>query len=790
MNYTSIENDIVARLAPLVTAGYQVEAMPDRESDNIGVGHKGRVTVQVTMAKYGEHRSTPPAVVQEEDVYVDIILRARTLRALGGIYDLSELCRGLLIGFAPDNCRLPLSGIDFGSIAPAEYEGSVHMYSLRLKTQTISVGGPDVDVTPLITEITFDDQTTSGHAPSVELYASAYNVLTSGTQVILAWVTSGAGELFLSGVGIVEPIGTATVTITADITYTLSLTNGLTVTSDTVDIEIGFGDADYQLFNTEGTLLENGSIPSNEVSGITAPDATILRDGVQFGTVASGDSIDVPSAGSDLVIMGDLIETLYPTSPIDFNFTVNGVPQSVGYDVGTQTIQASAPDATILINGTQFADAPSGGALNVPVVNGGDNPVGSIAAGEVVIANNATFINATQVTDQEAEVDANIFVTLDGAQSGSWNAGTQTWEVTSSTITVSVAISDSTPEFDAVVTVTATATGATSYTFYLPSYDGKMHPVTQASNVYLWTVREVGNWTVRVSATDGASTGYGTTSGATVGDVHASAFIAAHNALSGATMNATYQTYVLGWFLRAKGIYTTHAVDAFTPEIAAGSEVYLYIPVNATTFSIPAFFINAFNPSEVATPVGFVGADASVNGLTGGVGKHALFNRAPSHFGQNNIGIDVYARAFVTSAISMGSAVGADGFSSVASAIGHVNSRIRHQGNDAANLVAVGADVTGLISLNRNAASFRFGELDGEPNMAYATDAVYGYNVTSATPSTLPYMGHACNGSAGAHRHATSSLCFLAVRSVMDDARRHTWAEAAIWLQTQFGRNV
>jgi hypothetical protein len=356
-------------------------------------------------------------------------------------------------------------------------------------------------------------------------------------------------------------------------------------------------------------------------------------------------------------------------------------------------------------------------------------------------------------------------------------------------IEVSVALSDSTPEYGQVINVTATATGATSYTFYLPTSSGYTS-VTQVGNVYAWTVKALGAFTVSVEATDGVSTGVGSAAGTQSGDVHATAFITKHNTLSGATMNATYQTYVVGWFLRAKGEYTTYKVDAFTPEIAAGGEAYLYIPVNASTFSIPAFFINAFNSTEVATAVGFVGADASVNGLVGGAGKYATFNRAPSHFGQNNVGIEVYARAFVTSTISLGSAVGADGFSSVSSAIGHLNSRVRHQANDAANLVATGVDVTGLISLNRNAANFRFGELDGEPHMAYTTDAVYGYNVTSATPSTLPYMGHACNGSTGAHRHTTSSLCFLSVRSVMDDARRHTWAEAAIWLQTQFGRNV
>jgi len=87
-------------------------------------------------------------------------------------------------------------------------------------------------------------------------------------------------------------------------------------------------------------------------------------------------------------------------------------------------------DATVTVNTAPFGTALSGGGLNVPVVNGGDNPVGSKQGSDWVIDNNATFINATQVTDQEAEVDANIFVTLDGAQSGTWNAGLQTWEVT------------------------------------------------------------------------------------------------------------------------------------------------------------------------------------------------------------------------------------------------------------------------------------------------------------------------------------------------------------------------
>lgn len=111
-------------------------------------------------------------------------------------------------------------------------------------------------------------------------------------------------------------------------------------------------------------------------------------------------------------------------------------------------------DATVTVNTTPFGTAPSGGTLDVPVVNNGANPVGSKQGSDWVIANNATLINGTQVTDQEAEVDANIFVTLDGTQSGSWNAGLQTWEVTG------VACADANLEINGVQQETI-ASGAT-----------------------------------------------------------------------------------------------------------------------------------------------------------------------------------------------------------------------------------------------------------------------------------------------------------------------------------------
>ena len=88
-------------------------------------------------------------------------------------------------------------------------------------------------------------------------------------------------------------------------------------------------------------------------------------------------------------------------------------------------------DATIDINGAPFDTIPSGGNLDIPVLDTGSNPVGSQIGTDYVIANNATYINSVQVTDQAAEQDAFIAVELDGNPSGTWNSGTQTWEVTS-----------------------------------------------------------------------------------------------------------------------------------------------------------------------------------------------------------------------------------------------------------------------------------------------------------------------------------------------------------------------
>lgn len=112
-----------------------------------------------------------------------------------------------------------------------------------------------------------------------------------------------------------------------------------------------------------------------------------------------------------------------------WNYGEYNVPSVNG---GAITITALPCDlSTVTVNGNEFGTVESGGIINIPVVNGGSNPVGTIDGGQVVIADSLVQINGTTVGDIVAEDSLSIAVELDGVPSGTWNATDQVWEVES-----------------------------------------------------------------------------------------------------------------------------------------------------------------------------------------------------------------------------------------------------------------------------------------------------------------------------------------------------------------------
>jgi hypothetical protein len=156
-------------------------------------------------------------------------------------------------------------------------------------------------------------------------------------------------------------------------------------------------------------------------------------------TLDSGDTLILPNI--TISSTGTGFTTTYPavkdyTIP-DVSWTdSDGSAMSTEY--GEPIVCQPVSPADVEINGVYFSAVTAGGELNIPIINGGANPVGVIQGSNFVIGNNSTFINSTQVTDQEAEVDANIFVTRDGVSGGTWNPFTQTWEVTSASSNLSI----------------------------------------------------------------------------------------------------------------------------------------------------------------------------------------------------------------------------------------------------------------------------------------------------------------------------------------------------------------
>ena len=130
-------------------------------------------------------------------------------------------------------------------------------------------------------------------------------------------------------------------------------------------------------------------------------------------------------------------------------------------------------EATVNANGNLFDTVAAGGTLNVPVQYEDGTPVGTITAGVVEIPDVVSCAS------------------------------------------LSVGVTDTTPDIGQSVTITATPSNftPTTYVFLLPQGGGNYIHVSQAGNTYEWYVSDAGSWDACVLATDGVNYVYGTISG-------------------------------------------------------------------------------------------------------------------------------------------------------------------------------------------------------------------------------------------------------------------------------------
>lgn len=130
-------------------------------------------------------------------------------------------------------------------------------------------------------------------------------------------------------------------------------------------LELEAPDATYDLKDEEGQTLSSGSIPSKVNAVITAPSATVLRDGSPYDTVLSGGSIDVES---DCPTPLDSTVQLKDSADVDIS-----TPITVPYN--SAAFPVTAPDGTINIQKKDTALANLGLPVSATVKSNETKPV-------------------------------------------------------------------------------------------------------------------------------------------------------------------------------------------------------------------------------------------------------------------------------------------------------------------------------------------------------------------------------------------------------------------------------
>lgn len=210
--------------------------------------------------------------------------------------------------------------------------------------------------------------------------------------------------------------------------------------------------ATYTLVDTDTppNTLDSGSIASGAAATIVAPAATVLINGIQFDTVASGDAIDLPVVNSGtnpvgseqsgewvignstVTINGTQVGDIPATDSLPIAVELDGNPSGT-WNAGTQTWEVTGPViayATVTVNTAPFGTAPSGGTFDVPVKNTSGVEVGSKIANDYIIANNQISYNGSFVDSISAEQALLLIGRLDGVQGGTYNSATNTIDFT------------------------------------------------------------------------------------------------------------------------------------------------------------------------------------------------------------------------------------------------------------------------------------------------------------------------------------------------------------------------
>lgn len=160
MNYEAVEQSIVTRLnSPLTTAGFDVQSLPEKETDYKTPSQKPKVWVAYSKSKFDQISDDPRilstgSTVQKEVLNIELTIQSTKLRGNAGIFKGIELVRKRLIGFEPTNCNK----LYMIQVMPQEYKENLWTYTVIMGCYSMVVEEGEDEQVPDLKMITLDNE--------------------------------------------------------------------------------------------------------------------------------------------------------------------------------------------------------------------------------------------------------------------------------------------------------------------------------------------------------------------------------------------------------------------------------------------------------------------------------------------------------------------------------------------------------------------------------------------------------------------------------------------------------
>ncbi len=317
-------------------------------------------------------------------------------------------------------------------------------------------------------------------------------------------------------------------------------------------------EAEYGITCVDATVTQNGNAFFTVPAGATYPLVTKLDGANSLGSFNAGTkTLSFTSNPSNLQINGAQSEIIPGNSTFNLLAKLDGVAGGV-YNAGLDTLNFTTTPAILQRNAIQIKTLANASTFNLitkldgAANNGTWDGVDTLDFTSAACSPVTFQINAVNKESLSSGSTFNLITKLDGSvNSGSYDAPTDTLSFTSASTpvpSVSLAVSDLTPDLGQVITLTATPVNFTPISYQFLLFNGSITLLAeQAGNIFNWTVNATaGGYDIYVLATDGTSNAFSFTSIVIQGDPDADAFIIAAG-ITDPTITSAINTLVLNF---------------------------------------------------------------------------------------------------------------------------------------------------------------------------------------------------------------------------------------------------